>query len=695
MIENNTENINLIDEANVENNNAVSEKINVIEYTENNINPTFKTKEEKNLESVEIENLNEFAELPIDEEIVIHNANIDVIPNEIIENEINVEGYNDRKENEISEDGKNNDLEIVGINELSDRELLNQLSYLIKETNVEENKKEIEKFFEQYRTNQKEKEKQANKELQEKAGESAKLDKFIDPCNDELLELEKEYKQKKVEIFKEQEKIKQNNLEAKLEIIDKIKAIINVEGATVDKSFVEFKNLQNQWTEIGPVPSSDADALWKNYQLQVGQFYKLLKLNYELKELDQKKNLAQKIELCEKAEELLLEQDLAVANNKFQELFTKWKEIGHVTPDKRQEIWDRFRETGNKIRNNATEHFDALREERNANYNRKLTICEDLENIINNASLNSNKEWAEMTEKVISLQKTFNEIGVVPKANKTEVFERFRSICNKFFDAKKEYYASINSEHNENLQKKIDLCVNAESLKDSTEWKKTSELFLNLQRKWKEIGPVPYKESDAIWKRFRAACDVFFNAKSEYYSNIGVEQENNKIKKEELIKEINSFTPSDNQNDNIESLKAFQARWTSIGHVARSVQENLYSQYKSAIDALYKNLKLNNKSIDISNFKEQINDIATNDKNPNFNTERKKILDHIRTIEIEINKIENTKSYFNSGSKDIIADFDKKIQKCLDDIAILKEKKKILDLKEKEFLKKEKEQENE
>ena len=327
MIENNTENINLIDEANVENNNAVSEKINVIEYTENNINPTFKTKEEKNLESVEIENLNEFAELPIDEEIVIHNANIDVIPNEIIENEINVEGYNDRKENEISEDGKNNDLEIVGINELSDRELLNQLSYLIKETNVEENKKEIEKFFEQYRTNQKEKEKQANKELQEKAGESAKLDKFIDPCNDELLELEKEYKQKKVEIFKEQEKIKQNNLEAKLEIIDKIKAIINVEGATVDKSFVEFKNLQNQWTEIGPVPSSDADALWKNYQLQVGQFYKLLKLNYELKELDQKKNLAQKIELCEKAEELLLEQDLAVANNKFQELFTKWKEI--------------------------------------------------------------------------------------------------------------------------------------------------------------------------------------------------------------------------------------------------------------------------------------------------------------------------------------------------------------------------------
>jgi len=569
---------------------------------------------------------------------------------------------------------------------LSKEDILTKLRYLIHETNVDETRQAIEALKVQYYKTIRLEHEKIKQDLKEKTGSDIELEMPKDDTEDYLKELLADYKIKKGELAKKLEEQKIENLKLKQEIIEKIKGLANSEES-LNKTFAEFKSLQQQWTSVGPVPNSDTSELWKNYQLQIERFYDLVKINNELRDLDFKRNLEQKTELCEKAEELLLETDIVAAYKQLQEYHDLWKELGPVPHDKREEIWDRFSLTSKKIRQSYQDHFIKLKEERQANYEQKIILCEKAEAILTENNPESSKDWTDLSDKVLELQKIWKTIGMVPSNVNTEVYERFRAVCNKFFETKKEFYSVINDELHNNLQQKIELCISAEAIKDSTEWKKTTEMFIDLQKKWKEIGPVPKKNSDQIWKRFRAACDYFFNAKSGFYSNIDSEHKENLKKKEDIIAEVKTFTASKTQEDNIAKIKEFQSRWTEIGYVATSQKDRLYNEFRKAIDELFEKMKLDKESIAISNFNSRIESIKDSGSIETLSRERNRILQQIQEKNTEILQIENNMGFFSSGSDSIIKEFHKRIEKAQSEIKLLKEKKKAIDLAERELKK--------
>ncbi|MDD2634736.1 MAG: DUF349 domain-containing protein [Bacteroidales bacterium] len=572
---------------------------------------------------------------------------------------------------------------------LSKDEILSKLKVLIHESDIAESKKDVERLKTQYYKAQTFEYERLKEEFLNQTGDVANFEMPKDPTEDYLKELLADYRKKKAEYTTRLEQEKEKNLQLKQEIIEKIKVLANSEES-LNKTFAEFKSLQQEWSNIGPVPAPEATELWRNYQLQIERFYDFVKINKELRDLDFKKNLEQKIELCAKAEELLLEADAVASYRNLQELHNLWKELGPVPADKREEIWDRFSTTSKKIRQAYQEHFEKLKEERNLNYEQKIILCEKAEEIVNAETPTSNKEWGEQTERILEFQKIWKTIGMVPKGVNAEVYERFRAACNRFFNKKKEYYEVVNEELNINYQKKLEICVGAESLQDSTDWRKSTSAFLDMQKQWKSVGPVPRKHSDQIWKRFRGACNKFFDAKSEFYSNIDKEHKDNLLKKETLIQEILDFKPLDNQTENISKIKSFQAAWTEIGYVASSQKDRLYNEYRSAINSIYEKLNLNKNTIEVSNFNSKVEVLKETGELKGLQAERNKILRRIQDINQEINQYENNMGFFSSGSASILKDFEKKINKAKEEIKTLKEKKKAIDLAEREIKNKDK-----
>ncbi|MDR2836181.1 MAG: DUF349 domain-containing protein [Bacteroidales bacterium] len=679
MIDQNTENVNLIDENPLEN----SQLEETILTNDDNINNEVIELEEISEVTEEIFEIKEITEVT---EEIIEIPKTEEIQDVIEEIPGKIEEIFEIKEKveEISE---------INIEELTNGEILNRLSFLINETNVEESKKNIETLFDQYSRNQKNELKKTLQELKETHGEDAKIDMPKDVNEEYLKELSADYKKKKYDLSKEQEIVKQRNLEIKLEIIEKIKTLANGDES-LNESFKEFRNLQKQWLETGLVPNRDAENLNKNYKLQIDRFNELLKINDELRKLDQKRNLTQKIELCEKAEELLIEPDVTLAYNKFQQLFASWKEIGGVPADKREEIWDRFREVGGKLRQNFNQNFEKLREERNNNYNLKVSLCEKIETLINDADITSGKKWNEISDQIVEFQKEWKLIGMVPYHLNSEIYNRFKSICNKFFDTRNEFFNKTNAEYTANIQKKTELCIIAESLQNNTNWNETSKTYRELRIKWKEIGRVPKKYADELWTRFDTACNSFYATKAEAHSNLSREYSENKEKKEALIQEILNFVSLEDQTKNLEKLKSFKNQWFEIGDVEYTESKKLYTEYKKAIDSLYEKLNLTSLNIERNDNKRR-NDIGNKQKTGkiNYKAEREKILQNIRSLELEINKIEITMSYFTKGSGGIKKEFEDKIQKIRDEISILKEKKKSIDLEEREAMQKQKDEE--
>jgi hypothetical protein len=571
--------------------------------------------------------------------------------------------------------------------ELSKEEILVKLKELIHEGDIELTRKQIDILKSQYYKTQKAEFEKLKSEIIGNVGEDINYEMPKDPTEDYLKELMTDYKKKKTEHAVKQELEKEKHFARKNEIIEKIKGLANGEES-VNKTFAEFKELQQEWLKIGQVPASKATSLWKNYQLQIERFYDLVRINKELRDLDFKKNLEHKINLCEKAEELLLETDAVASYKNLQELHDLWKELGPVPADKREEIWDRFSIASKKIRQTYQDYFEKLKEERKVNYEQKLILCEKAEAIADAETPSTGKEWGNQTEKILELQKIWKTIGMVPKEVNAEVYERFRGACNRFFNTKKEFFEIINEELNLNYQKKLEFCVTAESLQDTTDWKKTTEIYLNLQRKWKEVGPAPKKYSDQVWKRFRLACDKFFNAKSEFFSNIDKEHKINLDKKEDLIKEIKEFVPKENQSDNINSIKSFQTRWTQIGYVANFQKDRLYNEFREVINEIYEKLNLSKNSLDVSNFNSKVEILKETGEIEGLQRERSKILRRIQELNLEINQYENNMGFFSSGSDSILKDFEKKINKAKEEIKTLKEKKKSIDLAEREIKKK-------
>ncbi len=403
-----------------------------------------------------------------------------------------------------------------------------------------------------------------------------------DPLMEKFDQVFEVYKKNKARYNEHQEVIKLRNLEAKQAILEELKELINSDE-TLKKTYDQFKDLQAKWKEIGLVPSTEINNLWQNYHFLVEKFFDKVKINRELRDLDLKKNLEKKMELCEKAEELLIEPSVVKSFQQLQKYHEEWKEIGPVPQDKRDEIWERFKTATDKINERRREHYNILSQDQEKNLAEKTALCEKAEQIAA-MEIDSLKDWQDRTREVNELFKAWKTIGPAPKKDNDEIWERFKTYLNLFFSNKKEYFSRLKQEQVNNFNLKLDIVKQAEALKDSTDWKKTTQELINLQKEWKEIGPVPRKHSDKIWKRFRAACDEFFNNKSKHFSGVVESEKDNLEKKLALIQSIEEWTASKDKQANLEVLKGFQREFMEIGHVPIKDKNRVHDAFRQAIN---------------------------------------------------------------------------------------------------------------
>ncbi len=475
------------------------------------------------------------------------------------------------------------------------------------------------------------------------------------------------------------EEQKNVNLQLKNAILEELKQLINSEE-TLKKTYDEFRALQDRWKEIGQVPATEITNLWNNYHFLVEKFYDKVKINRELRDLDLKKNLEAKIELCEKTEELLLEKSVIKAFKLLQKYHDEWKEIGPVPQEKKDEIWERFKNTTDKINQIRREHYSKIQDEQQANYDAKVAICEKIEELLND-NINSIGAWQKKSNDVNELFKVWKTVGPAQKKLNDEIWSRFKGSMDTFFNNKKEFFSRLKEQQIENYNRKIQLCVEAETLVDSKEWKKSTDRIKKLQEEWKNIGPVPKRHSDKIWKRFRSACDAFFTNKSEHFSGIkGVEEENLRLKRE-LLERIKAYEIKKERSENMEAIKAFQREWMAIGYVPMKYKDATQDEYRKSIDALFDKMKVNENEISTSEYRNMVegmkDDPEARDK---VRRERNVLTNKINKLREEISVLENNIGFFsNSKQSEIMrAEYEKKINRAKNDVKVLEAKLKIL-----------------
>ncbi len=487
------------------------------------------------------------------------------------------------------------------------------------------------------------------------------------------------YKEKKAAFDKALEAEMQNNLKVKEDILEALRQLIDSEEE-LKKTYDQFNELQDRWRAVGPVPRGAKGTLWNNYHFLVEKFFDKVNINKELKDLDLKKNLEAKTALCEKAEELLLESSVTRSFQQLQKLHEAWKETGPVTQDKKDEIWERFKAATDKLNKRRQDHYESLREEQNKNYAAKLVLCEKAEEIIA-IDPNTPRQWQEQTDAINELFKIWKTIGFAPKKVNNEVWNRFRTSLDTFFSNKKEFFRKYKDQQKDNYNQKLNLCLQAEALKDSEDWRATTEGLIHLQQEWKKIGPVPAKFSDKVWKRFRQACDAFFNRKSEHFANIGEKQDENLNKKMVLIEEIKTYKYTDDNKKNLDILKDFQRRWMEIGHVPIKQKDKVQLEFRKAIDQQFEVLNISKKIKSTLSFQSKIENLKNIPNAGNIIQKERNILNNkIKGPEADIKVLENNIGFFASSKKaDILkAEFEKKIERAHNEIAVLKEKVKIL-----------------
>jgi hypothetical protein len=398
------------------------------------------------------------------------------------------------------------------------------------------------------------------------------------------------YKKNKIKFNEHQEVLKLRNLDAKKAILEELKELINSEE-TLKKTYDQFKDLQQKWKDIGLVPSSEINNLWQNYHFLVEKFFDKVKISKELRDLDLKKNLERKMELCEKAEELLIEPSVIRSFQQLQKYHEEWKEIGPVPQDKRDEIWERFKTATDKINERRREHYTTVTKDQDSNLQAKTALCEKAEQLAT-LEIDNLKDWQDKTREVNELFKSWKTIGPAPKKENDEIWEKFKAFLNQFFNNKKEFFSKIKQEQLNNFNLKLDIVKQAEALKDSTDWKKTTQDLINLQKEWKNIGPVPRKHSDKIWKRFRAACDEFFNNKTKFFSTVVESEKENLDRKLELIKRVEDWVAGPNKSENLDTLKGFQREFMEIGHVPIKEKNRVHDAFRQAVNKHFDGLKI-------------------------------------------------------------------------------------------------------
>ncbi len=471
----------------------------------------------------------------------------------------------------------------------------------------------------------------------------------------------------------EQERVNKEmeaNLNAKLDIIKSIESLVNKPEA-FGETYNEFRALQDKWNTIGLIAKDKVKEVWDEYNRVVEKFFSYIKINKELRDLDLKKNLNMKLELCEKAEELLLEPKIAKAHAKLQDLHDRWREIGPAVFEKKEEIWERFKAATIQINTKFQEHIDKIREQQEKNLEAKTFLCEKVEEIAQ-GEYTTRKEWKAASDQVIKIQGLWKGIGFVPKKHNKQIYDRFRAGCDAFFARIREFYDKADAERMENLQKKTDLCVQAESMTESTEWRKTTDFYIKLQQTWKEIGPVPAKYSDKIWKRFRKACNTFFEAKNEFYNSRKTAEQDNLKAKQDLIEKIKQVDTKSDKSKAIEALKAYQKEWTQIGHVPYDKKDTIYKEYRDLLDAKFGEMNMDAKHASELKFNDKLTafkDASNSEElidNEIGNLRRK-----IEKLEGDIKVWENNLGFFanTKNAENMLKDFKKKIERSKQQVA--------------------------
>ena len=489
-------------------------------------------------------------------------------------------------------------------------------------------------------------------------------------------------KEKRAKLFKEQEAEKQENLTKKLAIIDKIKSMITT-PEEANKSYQEFKTLQQQWREIKNVPAEKANELWRNYQLYVEQFYDMLRLNSIARDEDFKKNLEAKTRLCEIAENLANEEDVISAFHQLQKLHQEYREIGPVAKEQREEIWNRFKAASTVINKRHQQHFEGIRAREEDNLARKTVLCEKVEAIAAEENKGSG-DWEKHTKQIIDLQTEWKTIGFAPQKMNVKIFERFRAACDDFFGRKAEYFKGLKDTFKQNAEKKRALIEKAQALQDSTDWKATGDKFIALQKEWKTIGIVPKKLGDQLWEEFLGACNKFFEARKAAGAGQHSEEYANLDKKREVIAKLKGIAEEAGENIQ-EKVQTLVEEYNAIGHVPFKEKDKIYEEYHAVLDKLYKDLNISVAKRRLSNFKQNLKQVAERGENA-LDNERARLFRQYEAIKQEVQTYENNLGFLNASSKkgnSLIDEMNRKVQKLKDDMNLVREKIKAIDAQNK------------
>ena len=512
----------------------------------------------------------------------------------------------------------------------------------------------------------------------EAGGEEEKFVPQIDPAEPLFREAMQTIRERRAAILEAQEKQKQENLKRKLEILERIQQLTST-PEEANKNFDEFKALQAEWKEIKAVPAERATELWKNYQLYVEQFYDLLKLGHELRDYDFKKNLEIKMRLIQQAEALAENPDVLQAFNQLQALHQEWKETGPVAKEIREDVWAKFKEVSTIINKKHQAYFEAIKAREEENLTRKTALCEQLE-AIETDGLKTFADWDAITQKIKELQAEWKTIGFAPQKMNTAIFERFRQGCDAFFEKKTSFFRNLKEELNANLAKKKELVEKAETLMESTEWRSTGDILINLQKQWKEIGTVPRKYSEDLWKRFTTACDHFFEARQAATADTRNEEKANKEQKLGIIAQLKELAEAEGDNI-IAQVKELQQKWNEVGHVPFRDKETLYKEYRAICDKIYDAYGVSQTKRRLNNFRQNLQQRVEKEAG-SLDTERQRMQRAYERMVAEIKTYENNIGFLSSSSKkgnSLVEAMNKKIEKLRDELNLLAQKIKAVD----------------
>ena len=501
-----------------------------------------------------------------------------------------------------------------------------------------------------------------------------------DETESKIKELLNVYKEKRAAILAEEERVKAANYALKLQLIDQLKALTESQE-DFNKLYNDFKDIQQRWKEVKAVPQEHVSELWKNYQTYSEKFYDIIKINNQFRDYDFKKNLEMKTALCETVEKLQTEPDVISAFHQLQKLHQQWREIGPVAKELREDLWSRFKAASTIINKRHQEHFEGLKAKEQENLEAKTAICEQIENI-DFPALKSFKDWEEKNKEVIALQDKWKTIGFAPKKSNVKIFERFRAACDVYFNRKSEFYKNIKDEMEKNLELKKALCEKAEALKDSTDWKSTTEKMIALQKEWKTIGSVARKHSDAVWKRFITACDYFFEQKNKNASSQKSVEQTNLAAKKALIEKINTIDEADH-DEALAALKGYMTEWNTIGHVPFKEKDKIYKEYHEAVDKQFDRLKVDQNDRKMQTFRNSLSDMSNGERGKGkLYGEREKLMRMYERMKNELQTYENNIGFLSISSKGgggLLKEMERKIDKLKDEMALIIKKIDAID----------------